>query len=70
MAGNRIGGLKAARTNKDKYGSDFYKRIGTTGGSRGRTGGFYNNREAAREAGRKGGLISRRGPAKKEENNE
>jgi hypothetical protein len=31
------------------------------GGKLGRTGGFYANRELAREAGRKGGRISRRG---------
>ena len=31
------------------------------GGQNGRTGGFYGNAEKAREAGRKGGTISRRG---------
>ena len=30
------------------------------GGQKGRTGGFFANRELAREAGRKGGRISRR----------
>jgi hypothetical protein len=30
------------------------------GGRKGHTGGFAANRELAREAGRKGGLISRR----------
>ncbi len=61
MAGTIAGGQKAASTNKTKYGKDFYARIGQMGGKIGRTGGFYANRELAREAGRKGGRISRRG---------
>lgn len=65
MAGTIEGGRKAAITNKLKNGEDFYKRIGSIGGRNGHTGGFASNRELAREAGRKGGLISRRGQAKK-----
>ena len=57
MAGTKIGGMKAAITNKEKQGKDFYKRIGAKGGRNGHTGGFYNNPELARRAGR----ISRRG---------
>ncbi len=64
MAGNKVGGAKAAVTNKSKHGADFYKRIGAIGGRKGHTGGFAANRELARAAGRKGGTISRRGPAK------
>ena len=64
MAGTIAGGQKAATTNKTKYGKDFYARIGQMGGKIGRTGGFYANRELAREAGRKGGRISRRGKSK------
>lgn len=60
MAGTKDGGRKAAATNKNKYGKDFYARIGQMGGKLGRTGGFYANRELAREAGRRGGRISRR----------
>lgn len=60
MAGTLQGGKKAVETNKAKYGDDFYKRIGTLGGKKGRTGGFYANRELARIAGAKGGRISRR----------
>lgn len=60
MAGTKAGGQKAAATNKAKYGSDFYAKIGATGGKIGRTGGFYANRELARVAGAKGGRISRR----------
>jgi general stress protein YciG len=60
MAGTKKGGLKAAATNKARHGKNFYAQIGAKGGTKGTTGGFYANRELAREAGRKGGLISRR----------
>jgi general stress protein YciG len=60
MAGTKLGGKAAAETNKKKHGADFYARIGAMGGKRGRTGGFFANRDLAREAGRKGGRISRR----------
>lgn len=60
MAGTKAGGAKAAKTNKQRD-PDFYKKIGAVGGSRGRTGGFYSNRDLAREAGKKGGTASRRG---------
>ncbi len=60
MAGTKVGGQAAASTNKTKYGSDFYARIGAMGGKKGHTGGFYANRELARLAGAKGGRISRR----------
>ncbi len=61
MAGTVEGGKAAASTNKSKYGEDFYAKIGALGGKKGKTGGFYANRELAREAGRRGGLKSRRG---------
>ena len=60
MAGTKAGGKAAAKTNKDKYGSDFYAKIGAKGGVLGKTGGFFANRELARQAGAKGGRISRR----------
>lgn len=69
MAGTRDGGAKAAATNKTKYGSDFYAKIGAKGGMKGKTGGFASNkkgtdgltgRERARLAGSKGGKLSRR----------
>lgn len=63
MAGSREGGLKASQTNKTKYGSDFYEKIGAIGGKKGKTGGFYANRELAKIAGAKGGKISKRGKA-------
>jgi hypothetical protein len=60
MAGTKLGGVKAANTNKTRHGSDFYARIGAAGGRKGTTGGFAANRDLARIAGAKGGKISRR----------
>ena len=64
MAGTKAGGLKAAATNIERYGKDFYKEMSRKGGKAGNTGGFATNPELAKIAGRKGGLISRRGKAK------
>lgn len=58
--GTKEGGKAAARTNKKKYGKDFYKRIGAIGGRNGNTGGFAANPDLARIAGARGGRISRR----------
>lgn len=74
MAGTKDGGVKAAATNKTKYGTDFYAMIGAKGGKRGKTGGFASDKkgadgltgkERARLAGSKGGRISRRTKAEK-----
>lgn len=62
MAGTREGGLKAAATNKKKYGEDFYKIQGAKGGHNGHTSGFKRGSALAREAGAKGGRASRRSP--------
>jgi uncharacterized protein len=59
MAGSPSGGKKAAETNKQRYGKDFYKIIGHYGGKISRGGGFTNHEVAVR-AGRKGGKASRR----------
>jgi hypothetical protein len=76
MAGTKIGGRKAAQTNKSRYGEDFYMSIGTIGGRNGHTGGFGSNkvgadgltgRERARLAGSKGGRISKRKKSKVEQ---
>ncbi|HEX4662130.1 MAG TPA: hypothetical protein VH144_00785 [Candidatus Saccharimonadales bacterium] len=64
MAGTTKGGQKAAATNKQRHGKDFYAKIGAVGGKKGTTGGFAANRDLARVAGAKGGRISRRKPAK------
>lgn len=61
MPGNKAGGLKARDTNKARYGEDFYKKIGSVGGKKGTTGGFWADRELARRAGAIGGRKSRRG---------
>ena len=74
MAGTLEGGKKAAAKNKAKYGDNFYAKIGRKGGIRSSTGGFADLKvgkdgltgwERAKIAGRKGGLVSRRGKAKK-----
>ena len=77
MSGTKAGGIKAAATNKAKYGDDFYKRIGQRGGQSGTTGGFAatvftpcdcvrcqvlkTGFTKPRCAGFKGGTISRKG---------
>ena len=63
MAGTKAGGMKARQTNLERYGEDFYKKVGSKGGQAGHTGGFAANPELARIAGAKGGAASRRGPA-------
>jgi general stress protein YciG len=60
MAGTEKGGRKAAATNKQRYGLNFYVQIGSKGGKISRGGGFATNRELAVEAGRKGGKVSHR----------
>ena len=60
MAGTKLGGIKAAKTNKQRYGQNFYEQIGRAGGKISVGGGFSANPELARVAGRKGGLRSRR----------
>ena len=66
MAGNRIGGKKAAQTTKERYGEDFHQKVGKLANEawekNGRKPrGFAANPELARIAGAKGGSISRRG---------
>lgn len=60
MAGTPEGGRQAARTNKQRYGEDFYRKLGAEGGAKSRGGGFAKDPELARIAGRKGGMASRR----------
>ena len=63
MPGTKAGGAKAAATNRERHGADFYRNIGSRGGSAPTTKpkGFAANPVRAREAGRLGGTISRRG---------
>lgn len=55
MPGTRQGGQRAALTNKQRYGENFYSVVGRLGGKISRGGGFTKDPELAREAGRKGG---------------
>lgn len=65
MSGSRLGGLKAAETNKQKYGREFYQNIGRKGGKACVPKGFaLMDIEKIKNAGRKGGTISKRGKAK------
>lgn len=58
--------MKAKEKILRTFGPDFYREVGRKGGSvSGIAKGFALNPAKAAEAGRKGGRISRRGPAKK-----
>lgn len=57
MSMTKEGARKAHLTKIKKYGEDYYKKIGSLGGKASTTGGFYANRELAKEAGRKGGIA-------------
>lgn len=63
MSGTRSGGLKATKTNKERHGEDFFRKIGAKGGHAKVPKGFALSGKA-REAGEIGGRISRRGKAK------
>lgn len=74
MGGTKLGGKRAAETNKKKYGKNFYHKIGAIGGSLGRTGGFASKnrgkdgltgQERASKVGRIGGIKSRRGSGRR-----
>ena len=76
MSGTKAGGIKAAQTNKQLHGEDFYKKIGSQGGHNGTTGGWASDKvgedgltgkERARQQGAIGGRMSKRGKAKKGE---
>lgn len=61
MAGNHIGGLKAAETLKKRQGEDFYSRIGKKGGASGTGHAYGHGKVDPRENGAKGGSLSKRG---------
>ncbi len=63
MSGTMKGGEKAAKTNKQRYGENFYMEIGRMGGKTSTGGGFAKDPELARRAGRLGGQRSRRSKA-------
>lgn len=79
MSGTLDGGLKAAKTNYQKHGSDFYRRIGAMGGRNGHTGGFASEkvgkdgltgRQRASLVGKDGGHNGKRGPARRKDEDE
>ena len=72
MANNKQGAKKAAKTNRERHGEDFYSRIGKIGGQNGNTGGFASEmvdesgmtgQQRATHYGRIGGKKSKRGKA-------
>lgn len=64
LSGTTEGGQAASITNRRRYGSDFYPRIASIGGSKGKADGvvkgFATNRDRAVRSGRMGGKMSRR----------
>lgn len=69
MAGTFKGGKKAAATNKQRHGKDFYAKIGAKGGAKSNHGGFgslvvgkdgLTGLERAMIAGKIGGSVSKR----------
>lgn len=71
MSQTHEGGLKAAKANTERYGADYYARIGALGGKRSTTGGYAKKAfcdcgiiEAEHTkpqcSGRLGGRVSRR----------
>ena len=66
MSGTVAGGMKAREVFYEKYGRDYFKNIGKRGGEVCNPyKGFGSSPERAKEAGRIGGKLSKRGPAKK-----
>ena len=70
MSGTVEGGRKAAKTNLERHGKDFFRNIGQKGGHNSRKGGFACDKvgkdgltgpERARIVGAKGGRVSVRG---------
>lgn len=61
MSGTSEGSKKSAITNKERYGDDFYSKLGKKGGLvKGAKGFALMPKEKVREAGKNGGSISRR----------
>lgn len=60
MAGTVEGGKRAAASNKQRYGADFYKQIGKAGGHKSKGGGFAFDHERAVYWGSIGGKSPRK----------
>ena len=63
MSGTKIGGIKAREFLKQRYGKDYYSKLGMIGGKARVPKGFAVVPGLAARAGRVGGAKSRRGPA-------
>lgn len=62
MGQTKAGGAKVKATILRKYGPDYYSKLGMKGGAVRCFKGFATNKDLAKEAGRKGGLL--KGPSK------
>lgn len=62
MSGTKAGGARTKKTIIERYGKDYYNKLGKQGSAAGdpKKRGFAVNRELAREAGRRGGKVSSR----------
>lgn len=57
---DETGGSKVRKTIEERYGKDYWRKIGSKGGKATGMKGFALNPELARMAGKKGGKISTR----------
>jgi general stress protein YciG len=60
MSGTRAGGLKTVQVIKNRYGEDYYHKLGKIGGSISVGGGFSRDPGLASTAGTKGGSTPRK----------
>lgn len=60
MSGTVKGGKRASKTNRARYGDNYYRVIGALGGVKSKGGGFSKVPGLAQRAGKIGGTISRR----------
>lgn len=64
MGGTHDGGIKTSKTNKAKYGENYYKEMGRKGGAAGKGHKFAHGKADPAIAGMIGGKKSKRGPGK------
>ena len=60
MVTDKAGGSKVRKTIEERYGKDYWRKIGSKGGKATGMKGFALNPELARIAGKKGGTKSTR----------
>ena len=76
MSGTHDGGVKSAKTIREKHGKDFYKKLSVTGGSVASDGKGYGSLKVGKDGytgpqraqimGSLGGALSRRGKVEKD----